>query len=424
MHELTCQICSEEFDRVEHVPCACALCGNSVCILCLRSIASKAINGSFNCPNCRQPHRLDQDRPTGFPINKNLLSLLDKLDLSTTRPCCLFHPANAVSYCCIDPKCKFTQTTFCGLCMPKHADCSEGHVMLMADLEATLAPYAFPVDIKVWQKSQKEAIDAELKQIKKELFQLVDIAVDHFSSKFDELNTFSVNLLDSFKGILSVEKIPGQEKFRLQSPSDGYFRELAGDLGHLFQKDQLWKEVRLAMNQKVAFWSRKLFSDPSETPRPVHQKTLAKIKKINPFIQRQYFLAGLTSLFFDNTEALQSALVQCFEPGVRRAPRGSMQLWTELGDPKKDQGNFVKAFRLSESELVDLGRKVVENYGSELGQIEEQLADELQKRLTLADQDVRVYVLPNEAREAEEDISQSWKLTLAELTLRIALVGK
>ncbi|XP_064609039.1 E3 ubiquitin-protein ligase TRIM56-like [Liolophura sinensis] len=70
---LTCSICLEKFKTPKLLPCL-----HTFCLKCLKDhVDRSAKNGSFPCPNCRQPTDVPTDTDTGFKTNFFMNSLLD-----------------------------------------------------------------------------------------------------------------------------------------------------------------------------------------------------------------------------------------------------------------------------------------------------------------------------------------------------------
>ncbi|XP_064609158.1 E3 ubiquitin-protein ligase TRIM56-like [Liolophura sinensis] len=70
---LTCSICLEKFKTPKLLPCI-----HTFCLKCLKEhVERSARNGSFPCPNCRQPTDVPTNIDTGFKTNFFMNSLLD-----------------------------------------------------------------------------------------------------------------------------------------------------------------------------------------------------------------------------------------------------------------------------------------------------------------------------------------------------------
>ncbi|XP_064609160.1 E3 ubiquitin-protein ligase TRIM56-like [Liolophura sinensis] len=70
---LTCSICLEQFKTPKLLPCL-----HTFCLKCLKEHVERSVrNGSFPCPNCRQPTDVPTNTDTGFKTNFFMNSLLD-----------------------------------------------------------------------------------------------------------------------------------------------------------------------------------------------------------------------------------------------------------------------------------------------------------------------------------------------------------
>lgn len=430
IEELSCTICSIEYDLEEHRPSACQNCGNSICQSCINDIDDKAIeNGHpFKCPNCQHRGRQRDNASKIFIENKNLKALLgDEDKLVKHKPICSEHPTMHVSYLCLSDNCHMKLKTFCSKCLKNHRNCKQEDIHLISDFQSLLHEYSFPISVSIWKKEQMNTITKELDKLEDEMKQMVSIVADFLSHKEKMFTNFNLFYFDDFKNLFTINPL-SDGKYKVHGKLDQYIKELSDDIDIMFRPEHLWKEIRTTVNQKVVFWTRKLFSDPQAPAVRVKDnlKTLNRIKRICPFVQKQYFLAGIENLTFRDTNEYIDTINKMFLNGGNWENKGSFWDWDKYS--KDDKLNNSKSsdnnLESKGEQICKMAHEVIREFGADIQQIQMMLSDKLTKSFPEENSEYKAIVLPNVYDEDKEKVEASIGLKVGEIHLRVLKLSK
>lgn len=199
MEDLTCVICSDEYNTSTVVPVVLPLCGHTFCRSCLESIASRP--GGLECPTCRKPHR-DQ-RPALLPTNFALVNLFDTKNKNKQENKCNTH--NDV----IQFWCKVCDKQLCGLCL------FENH-MPHGDQVSKIVDFIALEKAQIKRKSQqhlKNLEERKSRSCRKFIQALLDVVCNRTS---EHVLNQCLSLIEKPLDITQIRKLSGKmDKFRL-----------------------------------------------------------------------------------------------------------------------------------------------------------------------------------------------------------------
>ena len=169
-----------------------------------------------------------------------------------------------------------------------------------------------------------------------------------------------------------------------------FVAEVAQDFDRLFREGRLWKELRKEESVMLVRAARKLFNDP--TGGTSDSKLAAKIKKINAFVQKNYFLHDLDLKNLSNVTDFWERVGRSFD--TKKAPT-----FHEISVSQKFNEEWTSSLRM-------LVREKLPPFCLSTTQIEYFLKESMEQ-LVQSDNKWEVYVEPNAPVDDEGEISAS-----------------